>query len=96
MQKNSLIPGVICDVYRQQWIKNSRSKGLNKSSYPISEQLYRRTDCTACVSRVDEEGVEMTCSDENVGITCGNMELLVGGGVVCSENGDCCCRVNIC
>ncbi|VDO33439.1 unnamed protein product [Brugia timori] len=78
--------GVICDVYRQQWIGNSRSKGLNRSSYPTSEQLYRRTDCSACVSLVDEGGVEMSCA-EDLGNVCRNMDLLVGGpiGENCSE-----------
>ncbi|EFO27797.1 hypothetical protein LOAG_00688 [Loa loa] len=87
--------GVICDVYRQQWIGNSRSKGLNRSSYPTFEQLYRRTDCTACVSLVDEEGVEMTCT-EDVRNACRGMDLFVGGAVVCSGNGDCCCQGEDC
>lgn len=57
--------------------------------------MYRRTDCTACVSRVDEEGVEMTCAEESVDIACRGMDLLVGGSVVCNAYGDCCCQVYI-
>ncbi|EJW82716.1 hypothetical protein WUBG_06374 [Wuchereria bancrofti] len=87
--------GIICDVYRQQWIGNSRSKRLNRSSYPTSEQLYRRTDCSACVSLVDEGGVEMNCA-EDLGKVCYSMDLLVGGSVVCSGNGDCCCQGENC
>lgn len=94
MQIKSLILAVTCDVYRQQWIGNSRSKGLNKSDYPTSEEMYRRTDCSACVSKVDEGGVEMTCAEQTVNDPCKNMDLLVGGSVVCNGYGDCCCQVS--
>ncbi|VBB26701.1 unnamed protein product [Acanthocheilonema viteae] len=87
---------VTCDIYRQQWIGNNRSKGLNRSFYPSSEEMYRRTDCTACVSRADEEGVEMTCADESVDTVCRGMDLLVGGSVVCNGYGDCCCQGDDC
>ncbi|VDK75326.1 unnamed protein product [Litomosoides sigmodontis] len=94
--KPHLKKAVTCEVYRQSWIRNGRSKGLNKSSYPTSEEMYRRTDCTACISRVDEEGVEMTCAEESVDVACRDMDLLVGGSVVCNAYGDCCCQGNDC
>uniref|UniRef100_A0A915Q7E4 Succinate dehydrogenase [ubiquinone] cytochrome b small subunit n=1 Tax=Setaria digitata TaxID=48799 RepID=A0A915Q7E4_9BILA len=88
--------GVTCDVYRQQWIGNSRRKGLNKSFYPTSEEWYKRSSCAACGSRVDEEGVEMTCIEEDVHEVCRGMDLFVGGAVVCAANGDCCCQGEHC
>lgn len=90
-----LVPDVSCVVYRQRWIENNRSKRLNESFSPTSEQLYKRSDCTACVALVDAEGVEMTCSKEDIRNACRGMDLFVGGPVVCNKNGDCCCQVNI-
>uniref|UniRef100_A0A0R3S6E6 Disintegrin domain-containing protein n=1 Tax=Elaeophora elaphi TaxID=1147741 RepID=A0A0R3S6E6_9BILA len=85
---------VTCDVYRQKWMGNARSKVLNKSSYPTAQEKYRRTDCAACVSRVDEEGVEMTCSNANV--ACHGMDRHVDGSLKCNENDDCCCQGQNC
>ncbi|CAG9536263.1 unnamed protein product [Cercopithifilaria johnstoni] len=93
---SQLRKAISCDIYRQQWIGNSHLKRLNKSSYPTSEEMYRRTDCTACISRVDEEGVEMSCTEENVDIACRGMDLRVGGFVLCNGYGDCCCQGDGC
>ncbi|KAM3719651.1 UDP-N-acetylmuramate--L-alanine ligase [Dirofilaria immitis] len=86
---------IICDVYRQPWIRNRR-QGFNRSSYPTLEQLYKRTDCDACASRVDEEGVEMICIEEDINTVCHGMDLFVGGDVICGGNGDCCCQGKDC
>uniref|UniRef100_A0A0R3S6E7 C2H2-type domain-containing protein n=1 Tax=Elaeophora elaphi TaxID=1147741 RepID=A0A0R3S6E7_9BILA len=83
-----------CDVYRQGWIGGERARGLNITQIPGDDEMYQRNDCFVCVSRVDEEGVEMICSILHPDVVCRDMNRKVSPHTICNAHDDCCCQVN--